>query len=244
VQSKLSLLGAQVSGAKRDANQLRTAMSGIARGVAHEFKNPLNAIALRLEVLRSRVAEDVPSAEGDIDILAQEVMRLDRVVKTFLDLSRPVALDLQQVQVPELVTEILTLVEPEAARAGVILEWKPVEDVCISADADLLRHAFLNVVRNALDAMPGGGHLRVIVKRSGGACEISVSDTGPGIPAEIRRRIFEPFYSTKESGSGIGLAMTMRAVQLHGGSIDVECASGQGSTFCLRLPVAPAELRA
>jgi signal transduction histidine kinase len=84
----------------------------------------------------------------------------------------------------------------------------------------------------------------VIVKRSGGACEISVSDTGPGIPAEIRRRIFEPFYSTKESGSGIGLAMTMRAVQLHGGSIDVECASGQGSTFCLRLPVAPAELRA
>jgi signal transduction histidine kinase len=244
VQSKLSLLGAQVSGAKRDASQLRTAMSGIARGVAHEFKNPLNAIALRLEVLRARVLEDVPSAEGDIDVLAQEVMRLDRVVKTFLDLSRPVTLDRQQVQVPELVTEILTLVEPEAARAGVILEWKPDDDVTISADADLLRHAFLNVVRNALDAMPGGGQLRVFVKRSADSCEISVSDTGPGIPAEIRRRIFEPFYSTKESGSGIGLAMTMRAVQMHGGSIDVDCVPGQGSTFCLRLPVAPAELRA
>lgn len=241
VQSKLSLLGAQVSGAKRDANQLRTAMSGIARGVAHEFKNPLNAIALRLELLRARVAEDVPDAEADIDVLAQEVTRLDRVVKTFLDLSRPVALDRQQVQVSDLVTEILTLVEPESARSGVILEWKPVEDVVISADADLLRHALLNVVRNALDAMPAGGHLRVSVKRSGDQCEISVSDTGPGIPAELRQRIFEPFYSTKESGSGIGLAMTTRVLQMHGGSVDFECAPGQGTTFCLRLPVAPAE---
>lgn len=242
VQSKLSLLGAQVSGAKRDANQLRTAMSGIARGVAHEFKNPLNAIALRLEVLRARVCEEVPGAEADIDVLAQEVTRLDRVVKTFLDLSRPVALDRQQVQVSDLVTEILTLVEPEAACSGVILEWNPGEEVVISADVDLLRHALLNVVRNALDAMPGGGRLRVSVKLSGDRCEISVSDTGPGIPAELRRRIFEPFYSTKESGSGIGLAMTTRVLQMHEGSIDFDSVPGQGTTFCLRLPVAPAEL--
>lgn len=244
VQSKLSLLGAQVSGAKRDANQLRTAMSGIARGVAHEFKNPLNAIALRLEVLRARVCEDVPDAEADIDVLAQEVTRLDRVVKTFLDLSRPVALDCQLVQISDLVSEILTLVEPEAARAGVILEWNPEVSVAISADADLLRHALLNVVRNALDAMPGGGRLRVSVNQSGDKCEISVTDTGLGIPAEVRHRIFEPFFSTKESGSGIGLAMTMRVLQLHGGSVEVDCVSGQGTTFCLRLPVTPAELRA
>jgi signal transduction histidine kinase len=116
-----------------------------------------------------------------------------------------------------------------------------VEDVVISADADLLRHALLNVVRNALDAMAGGGHLRVSVKRSGDQCEISVSDTGPGIPDELRQRIFEPFYSTKESGSGIGLAMTTRVLQMHGGSVDFESVSGQGTTFCLRLPVAPAE---
>ena len=244
VQSKLSLLGAQVSGAKRDASQLRTAMSGIARGVAHEFKNPLNAIALRLEVLRARVAEDVPEAEADIDVLAQEVTRLDRVVKTFLDLSRPVVLDCQEVQISDLVTEILTLVEPEAARARVILEWEPEQNVAISADADLLRHALLNVVRNALDAMPGGGHLRVSVHQISDRCEISVSDTGHGIPVEVRQRIFEPFFSTKESGSGIGLAMTMRVLQMHGGSVDVDCAAGQGTTFCLRLPVAPAELRA
>ena len=244
VQSKLSLLGAQVIGAKRDVNQLRTAMSGIARGVAHEFKNPLNAIALRLEVLRARVGDDVPEAEADIDVLVQEVTRLDRVVKTFLDLSRPVALDRQDVEIADLVTEILTLVEPEATRARVIVEWQPKVSFAISADADLLRHALLNVVRNALDAMPGGGHLRVSVTRSGDSCEISVSDTGAGIPDEVRQRIFEPFFSTKESGSGIGLAMTIRVLQMHGGSVDVECAAGHGTTFCLRLPVTPVELRA
>jgi len=244
VQSKLSLLGAQVSGAKRDASQLRTAMTGIARGVAHEFKNPLNAIALRLEVLRARVSEDIPEAEADIDVLSQEVTRLDRVVKTFLDLSRPVALDCQQVQISDLISEILTLVEPEARRAGVILEWKPEANVAISADADLLRHALLNVVKNALDAMPDGGRLHVSIQQSAGECEISVTDTGVGIPEEVRQRIFEPFCATKQSGSGIGLAMTMRVLQLHGGSVDVDCASGLGTTFCLRLPVAPAELRA
>jgi signal transduction histidine kinase len=244
VQSKLSMLGARVSGAKRDANQLRTAMTGIARGVAHEFKNPLNAIALRLEVLRARVADEVPGAEADIDVLAQEVTRLDRVVKTFLDLSRPVALDCQKVQVSDLVTEILTLVSPEARKAGVELEWQPEANASISCDADLLRQALLNVVRNALDVMPGGGHLRVSVRQSGSKCEIGVADTGPGIPAEVRQRIFEPFFSTKESGSGIGLAMTMRVVQMHGGSVDVDTAPGQGTTFYLRLPVAPAELPA
>lgn len=241
VQSKLSLLGAQVSVAKRDAKQMRSAMSGIARGVAHEFKNPLNAIALRLEVLRTRVAGEIPAAESDIDVLAQEVTRLDRVVKTFLDLSRPAVLDCQNLRISEVVDEILTLLCPEAERAGVILEWKPDANVIVSADADLLRQALLNVVRNALDAMPAGGRLRVSVKRAGGMCEISVSDTGPGIPVEVRERIFEPYFSTKESGSGIGLALTMRAMQMHGGSVDVDCASGEGTTFCLRLPAIPAE---
>ncbi|MDR3719200.1 MAG: HAMP domain-containing sensor histidine kinase [Bryobacteraceae bacterium] len=242
VQSKLSLLGAQVSGAKRDASQLRTAISGIARGVAHEFKNPLNAIALRLEVLRARVADGVPEAEGDIDVLAQEVMRLDRVVNTFLDLSRPAVLDRQELQVSGLISQILTLVGPEAAHAGVILEWTPVAGVAVSADGDLLRQAFLNVVRNALDAMPGGGHLRVTVARNGDMCEICVSDTGRGIPIEVRERIFEPYFSTKDGGSGIGLALTMRAMQMHGGSIDVDSAPEQGTKFCLRLPAIPAEL--
>jgi signal transduction histidine kinase len=237
VESKLSLVGAQVTGARRDASQMRSAMSSIARGVAHEFKNPLNAIALRLELLRERVAEEAPEAESDIDILTQEVARLDRVVKTFLDLSRPVTLERDAVQAGQLASDIVELVRPEAQQLGIVTELvQSDEPVVVRADEGLLRQALLNVDKNSLEAMTGGGRLRVTVSRRGGDCEIAVSDTGPGIPAEIRERIFDPYFSTKERGSGIGLALTMRAMQLHGGAVEVESEPGHGSTFRLLLP--------
>jgi signal transduction histidine kinase len=237
VESKLSLVGAQVSGARRDASQMRSAMSSIARGVAHEFKNPLNAIALRLELLRGRVAEEAPEAESDIDVLSQEVARLDRVVKTFLDLSRPLTLERAAVQAGQLASDVMELVQPEAEQLGIETELvQSQEPVIVWADEDLLRQALLNVVKNALDAMPGGGRLRVTVARRPGEGEIAVSDTGPGIPKEIRDRIFDPYFTTKVRGSGIGLALTMRALQLHGGAVEVESEPGQGSTFRLRLP--------
>ncbi len=238
VESKLSLVGAQVTGARRDASQMRSAMSSIARGVAHEFKNPLNAIALRLELLRGRVAEEAPEAESDIDILTQEVARLDRVVKTFLDLSRPVTLERDRLQAGQLAGDVLQLVQPEAEQLGIATELiESEEPVMVWADEGLLRQALLNVVKNSLEAMARGGRLRVTVSRRGGDAEIAVSDTGPGIAAEIRERIFDPYFSTKERGSGIGLAVAMRALQLHGGTVEVESEAGQGSTFRLRLPL-------
>ena len=237
VESKLSLVGAQVTGARRDASQMRSAMSSIARGVAHEFKNPLNAIALRLELLRVRVAEEAPEAENDIDILTQEVARLDRVVKTFLDLNRPVTLEREMLQAGQLARDVLQLVEPEAEQLGIVVELiESQEPVVVHADEGLLRQALLNVIKNSMEAMTGGGKLVVTVSRRGGECEIAVSDTGPGIAPEIRERIFEPYFSTKERGSGIGLALTMRAMQLQGGTVEVESEAGQGSTLRLRLP--------
>ena len=237
VQSKLSLLGAQMTGARRDASQMRSAMSSIARGVAHEFKNPLNAIALRLELLRGRVAEEAPEAESDIDILTQEVARLDQVVKTFLDLNRPVTLEREAIQAGHLVNEVLQLVKPEAEQAGIATELvNNGGPVNLCADEGLLRQALLNVVKNSIEAMPGGGKLCVTVSQRGGDCEIAVADTGPGIPAEVSERIFDPYFSTKDRGSGIGLTLTMRAMRLHGGSVEVESTPGKGSTFRLCLP--------
>ncbi|MGD0578928.1 MAG: histidine kinase dimerization/phospho-acceptor domain-containing protein, partial [Bryobacteraceae bacterium] len=135
VESKLSLVGAQVTGARRDASQMRSAMSSIARGVAHEFKNPLNAIALRLELLRERVAEEAPEAESDIDILTQEVARLDRVVKTFLDLSRPVTLELTPLDAGLLASNVVQLVQPEAEQLGIATELiQDKEPVVVRAD--------------------------------------------------------------------------------------------------------------
>jgi signal transduction histidine kinase len=218
-----------------------TAINRLTGGVAHAIKNPLNAIALRLELLRSRVLPEIPQAEAEMEIIAQEIARLDRVVRTFLDFTRPVVLNSAEFDLRETVGGILNLVRPEAEGCGVRIETeRPAASVRVCGDRELLRQAILNIVRNALDAMPGGGLLRVRVFRDGAEVVLAISDTGPGIPAENLDQIFELYFSTKEKGSGIGLAMTFRAVQLHGGSIEVESEPGDGATFSIRLP-APLE---
>lgn len=245
VEQKLRLLGEQFRGAREGESQLRTSMerrlaaiNRLTGGVAHEIKNPLNSIAIRLELLRNHL-HDSPQAEEEINIIAQEITRLDRVVRTFLDFTRPVDLALAQLDLAALTQEILTLLEPEASRTRVnLLFTPPPQPLRIRGDADLLKQAILNVCRNALDAMPDGGQLRVHLLRDGAQAVLTVADSGPGIPPEHREKIFQLYYSTKPKGSGIGLAMTFRAVQLHGGSIDVESAPGQGATFRLLLPIA------
>ncbi|MBE7541077.1 MAG: ATP-binding protein [Bryobacteraceae bacterium] len=245
VEEKLRLLGEQFRGAKEGETQLRSSMdrrlaaiNRLTGGVAHEIKNPLNSIAIRLELLRNHLRE-APEAEEEINIISQEITRLDRVVRTFLDFTRPVDLATTNLDLGKLIQELLTLIEPEATQHRVDLELNaPGVPVRIRGDADLLKQALMNICRNALDVMPDGGHLRVGLLRAGNDAVVSIADTGPGIPAEHRERVFQLYYSTKKKGSGIGLAMTYRAVQLHGGSIEVDSAPGQGSLFRLRLPVA------
>jgi len=217
-----------------------TAINRLTGGVAHAIKNPLNSIALRLELLRTRVLPEVPEAKGEIEVIAEEIARLDRVVRTFLDFTRPVELNSAEFDLIEMADSVLNLVRPGAEGCGVRIEIeRPQAPARVCGDRELLRQAVVNVVRNALDAMPEGGRLGVRISRSGPEVVLAISDTGPGIPAENRDKIFDLYFSTKEKGSGIGLAMTFRAVQLHGGSIGVESESAVGATFRLRLPAAP-----
>jgi signal transduction histidine kinase len=242
LQSKLNLLGAQVHLAKRDANEIRGAMHSLARGVAHEFKNPLNAIMLRLELLRTRLAPAPPEAAADLEILSSEVTRLDRVVRNFLDLSRPVEMNLQRLDGDALAGDLLELVRPEAERHGVRLELSRADaPVTLFADADLLKQALLNVVKNAIEAVEPGGSVTLAVCCVEGNGEIAVVDTGSGMSEEVRARIFDPYFTTKARGSGIGLALARRILQLHGGSVEVESRVGQGTTFRLRVPLAARE---
>ncbi|MGD0497423.1 MAG: ATP-binding protein [Bryobacteraceae bacterium] len=267
IHSKLSVLGERYRDAREDASQLRANLEGVLEKldartrrhfedqialarrlaainsltsrVAHEIKNPLNSIALRLELLRSRSAEDSPDSQLEMAILAEEVTRLDRVVRTFLDFSRPVELRLEDVNVGELAAEILRVLEPEAERNGVAVSLaQPPDAVLVKADSGLLRQALVNIAVNAIEAMQGGGSLRVEIERSGEICSIRIADTGPGIPQEQRDKIFQLYFTTKPQGTGIGLAMTFRAVQLHGGTIEVEAEGGQGATFRVTLPLA------
>jgi len=217
-----------------------TAINRLTGGVAHAIKNPLNSIALRLELLRTRVLPEVPEAKGEIEVIAQEIARLDRVVRTFLDFTRPVELNSAEFDLIEMAEGVLDLVRPEAEGCGVRIEIeRPPAPAPVCGDRELLRQAVVNIVRNALDAMPEGGRLGVRISRSGPEVVLAISDTGPGIPAENRDKIFDLYFSTKQKGSGIGLAMTFRAVQLHGGSIGVESQPPDGATFRLRLPAAP-----
>ena len=228
-----------------DLSERLAAISRITGGVAHEIKNPLNAIVLRLEVLRARIGQDVPEANGELDIIAEEVTRLDRVVKTFLDFTRPVQLMLLEVDLRAMLEEIANFVRPEAELSGVTVNFvvEPGFQFLMQGDRDLLKQAFLNVVMNGIEAMSEtGGSLRIKIEsllssRQGRQAVISISDNGPGIPTEERDKIFQLYFTTKAKGSGIGLAIAFRVAQQHGGKIEFSSNARQGTSFMFLLPL-------
>jgi signal transduction histidine kinase len=215
------------------------AISRVSGGVAHEVKNPLNAILLHVEVAKAKLSRGDTDIEQQMEIISREILRLDRVVKTFLDFTRPVELNLGNVAFGELLGEIVELARPQAAARQInIVVDERADGAEIRVDRDLLKQAVLNVVVNAIEAMPAGGELRFESAASDDMVEIRVSDTGPGIPTELREKIFRLYFTTKQEGSGIGLAMTFRIVQLHDGTIDFTSEPGKGTTFSIRLPLA------
>jgi signal transduction histidine kinase len=224
-----------------DISARLAAISRLTGGVAHEIKNPLNAIAVHLEVLRSKLMED-PAVSPEIDTIAREITRLDRVVKTFLDFTRPVDLKMADLEFVSLSREVASLVGPSAARQNVQIEVDAeASELFVHGDRDLLQQALLNVIVNGVEAMKNGGSLRIRLRQVGSECAVDVSDEGLGIPQEIRDKIFNLYFSTKGKGSGIGLAMTFRVLQLHNGTIDFTSEPGKGTTFRLRFPSAERE---
>ncbi|HXS95090.1 MAG TPA: ATP-binding protein [Candidatus Limnocylindrales bacterium] len=215
------------------------AISRVSGGVAHEVKNPLNAILLHVEVARAKLSRGDTDVAQQMEIISREILRLDRVVKTFLDFTRPVELNLSTVPLHQLMKEIVELAKPQADASKIRVNMSSESDgVEIRVDRDLLKQAVLNVVVNAMQAMPEGGELRFESSVSEDTAEIRISDTGPGIPPDLRDKIFRLYFTTKKEGSGIGLAMTFRIVQLHDGTIDFTSEPGKGTTFSIRLPVA------
>jgi signal transduction histidine kinase len=160
-------------------------------------------------------------------------------VRTFLDFTRPVELQLDNVPVQELVREIVDLAGPQTAAANIQMTvHQEVDGVEVRVDRDLLKQAMLNVVVNAIQAMPEGGELHFEASANEETAELRISDSGVGIPDELREKIFRLYFTTKRQGSGIGLAMTFRIVQLHDGTIDFTSEPGKGTTFLIRLPIA------
>jgi signal transduction histidine kinase len=212
-------------------------MSRIMGSIAHEIKNPLNSIAVRLDNLQAWASDDFPDAGEDIQLLLSEVHRLDRAVRTFLDLTRPVELTVEDFDMAALCDEVAALLRPEASRRAVDLHVIATRrPVIVSGDRDMLKEAVINVVSNGMEAMAEGGTLRMRVVSGEGGCVVCISDTGCGIPEAVRTQMFDPYFTTKPEGSGLGLPRTLRALELHGGGVDVDSAAGYGTDIYLRLP--------
>jgi signal transduction histidine kinase len=223
-----------------DEIQLSQRLAAIGRltsGVAHEVRNPINAIMVHLEVLREKIKQIDPESKRHMDVISSEIQRLDRVVQTLVDFTKPVELRLSDTDLRRIIEEVSVLAAPEAARHGVTVQCElPPEPLVVKADADLVKQAVLNIAINGIQAMPGGGALVMSATREETAVGIEVRDQGAGITPEIRDKIFNLYFTTKKSGSGIGLAMTYRVMQLHNGSVQFESQPGQGTAFHLRFP--------
>ena len=215
------------------------AVGRITAGVAHEVKNPLNSMRLWLENLKESLPADSDGAAQAVNVLDAEIDRLDAVVTRFLDFARPMDVRLEPTQLAGLLREVLEVAQPQLQRAKVeVAQLLPIGIPEVFVDRDLLKQAVLNLVLNAVDAMPAGGQLQLTLSRRGEMAEITVGDTGKGIPPEHRQKVFQLFFTTRPGGSGIGLASTFRIVQLHNGSINFTSEVGRGTTFRIELPLA------
>jgi two-component system sensor histidine kinase HydH len=212
-------------------------VGNLAAAVAHEIRNPLSAVSMGLQRLR---AEFEP-AEGEeyrriVDLVQGEVRRLNAIVEEFLSLARPIQLRPEPVPVAALLDEVRRLVEPQAGRAGIVVEQTIPDSLpALRADRDRIKQVLLNLVLNAIEAMPSGGRLTLGGTASGPAVTLAVTDTGSGIPPELLPRVFEPYVTTKTRGLGLGLAIARRIVEAHGGRIEAE-SGGQGTCFRVTLP--------
>ncbi|WP_447972805.1 sensor histidine kinase [Nitrospira sp. Kam-Ns4a] len=216
-----------------------TALGRLTSGVAHEVKNPLNAMMIHLELLREQLGAAPDQVRQSLDVLASEIRRLDRVVQGFLKFIRPQELTIKPLAIEPLLQHLVTLLKAEWEKAGITFSFRTDPSLpAVPGDEALLQQAFLNILQNACQAMPDGGVVTLAVERDQADwVKVSIADTGVGIPAEDRDKIFTLYYSTKPDGSGIGLSLVYRIVQLHDGSIEVQSEVGRGTTIIVRLPL-------
>ena len=224
------------------------AVTMLAAGVAHEIGNPLNSLTIHLQLLQRNLAKakGVDTAESAelVEVALQEVNRLDAIVQHFLHAVRPVPPEMRQLDVHPVLTGVLEFLRREIEDRGVLVEvsW-PEQLPQILGDADQLRQAFYNIVKNAVQAMPDGGALRIAASEGSQFLELRFADSGKGITPQAFTHLMEPYFSTKEEGHGLGLLIVDRIVRSHGGELGIESVPGAGTVFTVRLPLRERRLR-
>jgi len=240
----LSVKHARAEEALRRRDRL-AAMGELASTVAHEIRNPLNAVGLTAQRLRREFLDSPPADEASADraeaeellgVMADETKRIDRIVQQFLDFARPPALRVEPTDLGALVRDLGERLRAHAESRGVSLEIDAAAAHSAHVDPAQLRQALDNLVRNAVEATPDGGRVSVAAQVRRGGHLIEVRDTGRGIEPDHRAKIFDLYFTTKPEGTGVGLAVTQQIITAHGGAIEVDSEPGAGTTMTVRLP--------
>ena len=212
------------------------ALGQIAAGMAHELRNPLTSIKILLYSLieEFNISEKRPE---DVEVIKGEIGKMEELIRRFLDFARPSSPVLDRVNVNEVIEGVISLFGYQMKENDIVLRMNLSPDAEIMADKDHLRQLFLNLILNAMQAMPQGGELRIKTRISDGVLIATIRDTGGGIPKSIMDRIFEPFFTTKEEGIGLGLSIVDRIVKEHNGRIEVQSAPGKGTEFKVYLRI-------
>jgi signal transduction histidine kinase/CHASE3 domain sensor protein len=256
VSDEVAVVVDQLLGAQREmvrADQL-SAIGQLAAGLAHELRNPLMAMKVLVQSARRTDVGAKGLGERDLQVLEEEIARLENLLQTFLDFAKPARLEMSPCDVRELVGSSLQLLSRRAELKGVDMVAHLDDCAClVEADAAQIRQVLLNLLLNALDATPEGGVVEVRIRsistsstdrttdtQQPGGIELTVTDTGSGLPRENRHRIFDPFFSTRETGLGLGLAICRRIVESHRGVISAEDRPGGGAVFSILLPASHA----
>ncbi|WP_147534845.1 PAS domain-containing protein [Bacillus marasmi] len=215
------------------------AVGQLAAGVAHEIRNPLTSIKGYAEFLQ--LDEKNPERLEFLDIILDELDRVNSIVEEFMVLAKPKAAQLEEKNIVPIIKNVLNLLSFEARKKHVRLHFNTDQEIIqVECDEDRLKQVFLNLVKNGIEAMPNGGDLRIFTNVTAGKVEISIQDSGVGIPEEKIKKLGEPFYTTKENGNGLGLMVTFKIIESHNGSVYIESEVDKGTTFNIVLPARPA----
>jgi len=238
-RDEIGLLATTLEGMRRSLQDRDRQLQMMLSGIAHEVRNPLGGMTLFIGLLREDLAGDAEAVKK-IDRIRSELDDLARVVNDFLAFARRQPLQRESFDPRQLLEQLPPLLADLLAERGVELQLpEPGPALSLQADPKRLRQVLLNLLRNAIQASPPGGTVAVRLQQDRtGWLRLDVSDPGPGIAEEMRQRIFEPFFTSRQQGTGLGLALARKIVEEHGGSIEFTCPPGGGTTFTVRLPQA------